>query len=509
MAEPVASSPSLDNPVTKDATSHNRKSTDEDESNHENIAEETALVVDVAAERALCRKFDFRLLPVLAIMYLFNALDKGNLGNAQTAGLSKDLNFAPGQYNLIVGIFFVPYVVFAPPLALLGKKVGPSRMLPILMLCFGSFTLLTSATHNFSGIFALRFFLGAVESAFFPLVIFYLTTFYRRSELARRLAIFYAASNIANAFSGLLAFGVFQIKSNLVDHPWRWLFIIEGALTVLFSIFVFFYLPKSAAEAGFLNEDEKALAYHRIQVDSSSIVNETFNLKESLQIFKRPSTYGFLLIEIALGVPIQSVALFLPQIVQRIVKDTVRVNLYTVAPNITGAVTLLILAFSSDLLRIRFPFICLGFALSFTGFIIYAAIDDVQRQIQLAYYATFMMTWGTSAPSVLLSTWYNNNVAHEGQRLALTSVGVPLANLMGLVSSNVFREQDKPKYTPALVTTATYGGFGFLVAACLGLYMMFDNKRRNRRQGVKLSARDIPTSRLRDGPKVDDFRWFL
>lgn len=158
---------------------------------------------------------------------------------------------------------------------------------------------LVAATRNFSSIFVLRFFLGAVESAFFPLVIFYLTTFYRRSELARRLAIFYAASNIANAFSGLLAFGVFQIKSNLVDHPWRWLFIIEGTLTVLFALFVFFYLPKSAAEAKFLNEDEKALAYHRIQVDSSSIVNETFNLTESLQVFKRPSTYGFLLIEIA------------------------------------------------------------------------------------------------------------------------------------------------------------------------------------------------------------------
>jgi MFS family permease len=69
------------------------------------------------------------------------------------------------------------------------------------------------------------------ESAFFPLVIYYLTTFYRRGELARRLALFYAASNIANAFSGLLAFGVFHIESNL--KSWRYLFIIEGSLTVL------------------------------------------------------------------------------------------------------------------------------------------------------------------------------------------------------------------------------------------------------------------------------------
>jgi MFS family permease len=69
------------------------------------------------------------------------------------------------------------------------------------------------------------------ESAFFPLVIYYLTTFYRRGELARRLALFYAASNIANAFSGLLAFGVFHIQSKL--DSWRYLFIIEGSLTVL------------------------------------------------------------------------------------------------------------------------------------------------------------------------------------------------------------------------------------------------------------------------------------
>ena len=60
---------------------------------------------------------------------------------------------------------------------------------------------------------------GMAESGFFPLVIYYLTTFYRRGELARRLAIFYAASNIANAFSGLLAFGVFRKSSFLALSP--------------------------------------------------------------------------------------------------------------------------------------------------------------------------------------------------------------------------------------------------------------------------------------------------
>lgn len=65
---------------------------------------------------------------------------------------------------------------------------------------------------------------------------------------------------------------------------------------------------------------------------------------------------------------------------------------------------LLILAFTSDGLRIRFPFVCLGFAFTFIGFIIYAALPDVHAQVRVAYFATFMMCWGTSAPSVLLST---------------------------------------------------------------------------------------------------------
>ncbi|KAF2029283.1 MFS general substrate transporter [Setomelanomma holmii] len=463
---------------------------------------ETEHLPNFEHEKSLCWKFDLRMLPMLAVMYLFNALDKGNLGNAKTDGMDKDLGFVGNQYNTMLSIFYVPYVIFAPPIGMLGKKYGPHRVLPIMMFCFGSATLLAASVKNWSGMMALRWFLGMAESAFFPLVIYYLTTFYRRGELARRLALFYAASNIANAFSGLLAFGVFHIESKL--QSWRYLFIIEGSLTVVFSSFAYWYLPKNAYEAKFLTESEKKLAYTRIQIDSSSVVGEDFNLRKALGIFRMPATYGFLAIEVCLGVPLQSVSLFLPQIVQRLGYDKIKTNLYTVAPNIVGAVVLLILAFTSDYTRLRFPFIALGFLLTFTGFIIFATID-VAHSIHVAYFACFMMTWGTSAPSVLLSTWYNNNVADENKRVTLTSVGVPLANLMGVVSSNIFRSQDAPKYIPALATTAAFGAMGACFALLLGVYMTIDNKRRNSKQGVNLTARDVSTEKLRDGPKNPDF----
>ncbi|MDI1488607.1 MAG: hypothetical protein OHK93_007882 [Ramalina farinacea] len=441
-----------------------------------------SLAIDPLAERRLVWKFDLRILPVLAVMYLFNSLDKSNLGNAKTAGLEKTLHLKSHDYNIILSIFFIPYVLTAPVLGIAGKKYGPNRVLPLMMFSFGCFTLLVATTKNFSGLLALRWFLGMAESAFFPLVIYYLTTFYRRGELARRLALFYAAQSIASAFSGLLAFGVFRIHSgSLAD--WRYLFIIEGGATVCFSAFAFWYLPTSGSTASFLKTpSEKTIAHARILLDSSSIVNEPFVLRDSLAIFRHPTSWIILAIEICLGVPLQSVQLFLPQIISRLGYGTVKTNLYTVAPNVSGAVMLLILAFASDYTRLRFPFIALGFLFTFLGMVVYSAID-VENQLHVAYFAAFMMTWGTSAPSVLLDVWYNNNIAHEGRRLLLTSTGVPLANLMGVVSSNIFRNQDAPKYIPALATTAGFGGMGVVLTLGLGAWMVGDNKGRDRRGG--------------------------
>lgn len=205
------------------------------------------------------------------------------------------------------------------------------------------------------------------------------------------MAIFYAAQSIASAFGGLLAFGVFQIKSDTLAE-WRYLFIIEGCCTILFSFFAFFYLPQSASTARFLSSEEKELAYYRMQVDSSSVVNEKFNFRESFKIFNEWTSWLILAIEICLGVPLQSLQLFLPQIVARLGYNSVKTNLYTVAPNISGAVMLLVLAFASDYTRWRFPFVALGFLFTFLGMIIYVGID-VKHQLHVAYFACFMMTW--------------------------------------------------------------------------------------------------------------------
>ncbi|WBW70633.1 carboxylic acid transmembrane transporter [Schizosaccharomyces osmophilus] len=463
-------------------------------------------VIDHKAERKLCRKLDIRILPLLALLYLFNALDKSNVSNAKTNGIDKDLGFKGDEYNIMISIFYIPFVLCAFPFSYLYKRFGAARMLPLFMLSFGVMSLCQAAVKNFAGMMTVRWFLGMAESAVLPGVVYYLTTFYRRTELARRLAIFYAAANISSAFGGLLAYGVFHIKSGKLKG-WQYLFLIEGSSTFLSAALIFLLLPVSVEKAHFLTDEDKFLARMRIDNDSSSAITEKLTFKQSLSVFNNPIAILWLLEEMALGVPLNSINNWLPQIVGAMGFSSVNTNLMTVAPAISGAVWLLVFAFVSDYLENRGIILIIAISTTMVGFIVYGSID-ILNHIGISYFACFLMTAGAAASSVLTSTWYNNNIPNEGRRAAFTSVGVPLANAMGLVSSNIFRPKDAPKYVLALGITAGFGGLGILLVASINLYMLYDNNRRNKIQGRKKTFADVSTKELGEGPVNPNFRWF-
>lgn len=134
--------------------------------------------------------------------------------------------------------------------------------------------------------------------------------------------------------------------------------------------------------------------------------------------------------------------------------------------------------------------------ITFTGFVVLATID-VEHHIAVGYFCCFLLGCGAYISSPLLSTWYNNNTPDENQRAILTPVLVASANAMGLVSSNIFRPQDAPNYVLASVISAAFAGVGAVLALSVGLYMRFDNRKRNRAQGVVLKSIDVPTGKLK------------
>jgi MFS family permease len=266
-------------------------------------------------------------------------------------------------------------------------------------------------------------------------------------------------------------------------------------------------LPKSAATAYFLNEEEKALAYHRIAVNSSTDVDSKFSFHQAIQVFKEDRLWPvYMIIGFCVGVPLFSVSNFLPQIIARLGYGTVKTNLYTVAPNVVGACCVVFVAFSSDYWGDRSIHLAATLATTAVGFVVLACVD-VTKHLGVGYFAAFLLCAGGFITSPLLSTWYNNNTPDENQRAILTPVMVATANAMGLVAANIFTEKSAPRYEMASIICACFGFAGSLIALGLGFWMKFDNNRRDKGQGIVLKAGDVPTSQMKGGQKDPSWRW--
>lgn len=113
---------------------------------------------------------------------------------------------------------------------------------------------LQASVQNFSGLAAIRFFLGVFEAMYAGVPV-YLSFFYPRDKVGFRQGIFISGSALANAYGGALGYAILLIKSSV--PAWRILFLIEGLPTLLMTIVAFFMLPDSIRDAKFLTVRDK------------------------------------------------------------------------------------------------------------------------------------------------------------------------------------------------------------------------------------------------------------
>ncbi|KAL1733691.1 major facilitator superfamily domain-containing protein [Schizophyllum commune] len=495
-----------------------------DRSKYDFTAEELATIeVDPAVAARVRRKLDLHLMPIIFCMYLFSALDRGNLGNAKTDGLNADLGLVGNQYNNILTVQSVTFATMAIFGGYFSKRLGAARMMPIYMVVWGTMAMLNSVCKNYSGALAVRYFLGTFEGFFGPTVPIYLTSFYTRGELARRLAVWYSAAAFSGAFSGLLAYGVFHIQSSRLGG-WQILFLLEGGLTIVCGALAFVLLPAFPQRAKFLTEKEKETAVVRLLKDSSKMIDAPFKTSEFLEPAKDWKFYVLVVFALCYGTASSTATTFLPQLLARFEFSAVKTNLYTVAPNLVAVCYLFTIAFLSDYTRQRTLFLMLALATTMTGCIILASVPVTA--IGVGYFACFLIQCGSHVPTVIFHSWHNNNDPSENGRAFRTYVKRQqfvfcmlivlysgcltfAANAGSLISSNIFLDSWAPKYTKALIISACLQVLGITILACMRTYMMLQNRRRNREQGVNWASKDVPTAVLAEGPKHPSFRYVL
>lgn len=129
----------------------------------------------------LTRKVAWRLIPFLCVLYLFNILDRTNVGFARLT-MKRDLDIGDNAFNWGYGIFYVGYVLFEVPANLLLLRIGARRWIARILISWGLVSCATLAVTGPWSFYAARILLGVAEAGFFPGIVLYLTSWFLPRE---------------------------------------------------------------------------------------------------------------------------------------------------------------------------------------------------------------------------------------------------------------------------------------------------------------------------------------
>ncbi|CUA75441.1 Putative metabolite transport protein NicT [Rhizoctonia solani] len=246
------------------------------------MAEERLSNNDDIEDRALMRKVDWHLLPILTLLYLLSFLDRANIGNAKLDGLTMDIGVQGANYNTALALYFVGYVLWEVPANIVLKRFNPKIWLPTLALAWGIVSVCQGFVKNQAGLFAVRFFLGTAEAGLFPGVIYVFSVYYKRRERHWRVAVFLGGAAVSGAFGGILAWAIGKMDGVGGRPGWAWIFILEGLLIVVIAIAAYWLVPNWPDQASFLTQDERVRLIARSKNDSAG-TSERFDWKYVIQ----------------------------------------------------------------------------------------------------------------------------------------------------------------------------------------------------------------------------------
>jgi ACS family tartrate transporter-like MFS transporter len=198
----------------------------------------------------------WRLIPFMTLLYIVGFIDRSNVGFAALT-MNRDLGFSDAAYGLGAGMFFLGYLTFQIPTAVLLARLGARRVIFCVMLAWGLVSASNAFMRDAHSFYALRFLLGVAEGGFTPCMIYYLTLWFPLSYRGRFTAIFCTAIPIAGIISGPLSGLLLGMDGTLGLHGWQWLFLIQGLPAVLLAFIVLAILPDSPAQARWLSDAER------------------------------------------------------------------------------------------------------------------------------------------------------------------------------------------------------------------------------------------------------------
>ncbi|KJY00553.1 major facilitator superfamily transporter like protein [Zymoseptoria brevis] len=443
--------------------------------------------IDTKEQDRIYHKVDRRLVPMLALLYLIAHLDRANIGNAKIEGLETDLNMEGNDYNIALMVFFVPYVLCeVPSNMLLSKFSKPSTYIGILVLCWGLVMTFSGLTKSFAGLCVTRFLIGFFEAGFFPGAMWLVSQWYPPQKTQTRMACFYLSSALSGSFSGLLAAGIAQMDGVGGLKGWRWIFILEGIISVIIGAGCFFLLPDSPSSASWLKPEEARfldlshLAYRGVKAthNADGTKKPHVNMSVLKQVACDWQLYLQAMVFWSNVVPNYGLKFTMPSIIKSMGFTSTTAQLLTAPPYFCGAVAAVVSAFFADRISWRMPFIVFHQLLLVIAFAVLMSFAEVIRQnVALCYFMVCLACIGLYPIVPGNNSWTVNNLAGAEKRATGLAFMIAIGNCGGFAGSFIYLPEEAPTYPTGFGSSLGFATAGICAAFLLETLYWMSNKR--------------------------------
>lgn len=300
-------------------------------------------------EDAVYRKIARRIVPFLFICYVVNFIDRVNIGFAKLQFLH-DLNLNDAVFGVAAGMFFIGYVMFELPSNLYLARVGVRKTLLRIMVLWGALTVLLMFVQNATGLYVLRFLLGAAEAGFFPGAVFYLTYWFPNRQRGRIISLFIMAIPLGGMIGGPLSGWIMShLHETLGLRGWQWLFLIEGVPAIALGIMAMLYLDDRPADARWLSDAEKRQVQDALEADRRQRPGQDIPPARLRDVLCNPRIQILSFVYFCIFMGLNTVAFWIPTLLRQVgVHSIADIGWLSGAISVCAAIGIVLVGRSSD-----------------------------------------------------------------------------------------------------------------------------------------------------------------
>ncbi|ORE07999.1 MFS general substrate transporter [Rhizopus microsporus var. microsporus] len=426
-------------------------------------------------EKKLVKKLDLRIMPLFCLFYFADFLDRANIGNAAIAGLQADLKMSSTQLSTAISAFFITYIIFEIPSNIILERTNAAKWLSFIMFVWGLATLMTAFVKDFTGLFILRLILGAAESGYIPGILFLLSKVYKPQEFSIRVGILLTMATLSGVVSGPLTYLVSSWEGKNGLHGWQYLFITEGAPTVLLSIISYFFLFDDLNEVGWLTNEQKLLQEKRIMqhVDETIHSNSNTTLKTLSVALSDWKTWAFGIIFFLNSINLTSLGVFAPALISGFGFDMSTTQLLTAPPCVTATIGVLLGGYLGGKYNCRSPILAVGSIIVAAAYLCLYLLYD-----KWALYSTLLVVpIGIGLQASASLGWSALNYPDLTVRAVGVAAVIMIGNIGNIVASFLFKSSDAPRYAPAVLFNLVTAIVSGCLSGLTGLLLYRINRR--------------------------------